>query len=287
MIKRTDEIPIVLTCFAYNAEYFAEMDGMLASIREHHPNWVIVVGRGPIEGHTPETLEVEWPGGKRLWSLPVPFGFDDNREDNWSKICLMKAWWIAQVWHNFGELADDASRRVLWLDADARLGGPIDIELDPEAEVLAGPWYYDPENSAYDGIRCGIVLFQGAKGGKVESILDQWSAECLRQIQDLPKTDLPWLYGDGEVLRELLKSLPDTSGDYTMLRLEHSKYCGHITKYGSSRPGTLVIHWLMSAKFWMPEDSAQPWPPPEDYRRQVAAESLVQQAQNRTDGSTK
>ena len=37
MIKRIDGLPAVLTCFAYREEYFPEMEGMLATIREHIP----------------------------------------------------------------------------------------------------------------------------------------------------------------------------------------------------------------------------------------------------------
>ncbi|PYP88392.1 MAG: hypothetical protein DMF61_07315 [Blastocatellia bacterium AA13] len=290
MTRKTYDIPVVLTSFAYNKEYFAEMDGMIEGIREHHPDWTIVVGRGPVSELGEGSLEVEWPGGKTNWVLPVSLNIGEDREKNWSRICLMKAWWIAQVWHNLGELAQPGIRRVLWLDADARLGGPIDIELEPDDEVLAGPWHYDSKNPEYDGIRCGIVLFQGRKSGKVETILDAWSDECLRQIEDLPISNLPWLYGDGEVLRELLRHEPGGPGSYTMLRLEHNRYCGHLTKYGAARPGTLVIHWLMSANFWrseQDEDGHLPWPPPEDYRRRIAAESGFPAQIEHGDGVTK
>ena len=273
MTKRIDELPVVLTCFAYREDYFSELDGMLATLREHHPGWTIVAGKGPVEGFELPTLEVESPSGKRHWSLPVSLNLDGNAENNWRKIVMMKAWWIAQVWHNFDELADFQPRRIVWIDADARLGGPLDIELDPEAEVLAGPWWYDAEHPAYEGVRGGILLFQGRQQGKVESLMDQWSDKCLAYIQSLPPRVLPWPESDQEALNELLRGFPDTTAEGVFLKLEHSKYCGHLTKYGASRPGTLLIHWLMSAKMWLPEDSNMPWPPTEEYRRQVAAES--------------
>jgi hypothetical protein len=197
----------------------------------------------------------------------------DGSENDWRKITRMKGWWMSRVWHEYGELAGGGQRRLIWLDADARLGGALDIELDPQPEILAGPWWHDPENSDYDGIRSGILLFQGGRHGIVESIIDQWSSQCLSQIRDLPARSLPWFDGDQEVLNEVLKNLPASVADSVLLKLEHVKYCGHLTKYGVARPGTLVIHWLMSARMWWPKDSDLPWPPPEEYRRQIAAES--------------
>lgn len=274
MLKKIFEVPVVLTSYAYNKEYVVEMEGMIASIKEHHPNWTIVVGRGPVPELGEGSLEVEWNGGRCNWVLPVKLNLDDDRQKNWTKLCFIKAWWLAQVWRNLGDLAEPGRNRVLWLDSDARLGGPIDFDIEPEGEVLAGPWYYDPENSAYDGMKGGILLFQGGRSGKVQAILDDWSNECLRQIQDLPVSDLPWPYSDQDVLGQVLKV--HTADDYTLLKLDHNRYCGHMTKYGAARPGTLVMHWLMSALWWRSEDDPDrnlPWPPPEDYRRRVAAES--------------
>jgi hypothetical protein len=272
MIQRISELPVVLTCFAYRREYFEEMEGMLQTIREHHAEWPVVVGRGPAEGFSEPTLEVESPRGKSYWTLPVALNLDGS-ENDWRKITRMKGWWMSRVWHEYGDLIGGGQNRLIWIDADARLGGALDIELDPQPEFVAAPWWRDPENSDYDGIRSGLLLFQGAGQGIVESIIDQWSSRCVSQIRDLPPRSLPWFDGDQEVLNEVLKNLPASDADSVLLKLEHARYCGHLTMYGVARPGTLVIHWLMSARMWWPEDSDLPWPPPEEYRRQIAIES--------------
>ena len=275
MIKRVDALPVVLTCFAYRSEYFPEMDGMLATVREHHPDWKIVVGRGPVSGFDLPTLEVESPSGKCHWCLPAWLNLDGT-EDDWRRITRMKGWWISTVWHKFGDLAGAGRNRLVWIDADARLGGPLDIELDPEAEVLAAPWWSDPEyldqeGKPIEGVSSGLLLFQGPKQGKVETLINLWSSKCLSEIRDLPARMLDWYDGDQELLAEILKR--HSYADAVLLKLENNKYAGYLTKYGVARPGTLVMHWLMSAKMWWPENSNQGWPPPEDYRRRIAVES--------------
>lgn len=285
MIRRVDELPVVLTCFAYRREYFVEMEGMLATVREHHPNWPIVIGRGPIDGCDMPSLEIESPSGSCRWTLPAELKLDGG-ENDWRKITRMKGWWVSQVWLNFGNLAGPKLNRVIWLDADARLGGPLDIEIDPEANLLAGPWWHDPNNDDFSGIRSGILLFQGVKHGKIESLINEWSSKCLNEIRDLPPRTLPWLDGDQEILDAILKALPEAEVDGILLKLDHPKYCGHLTKYGATRPGTLVIHWLMSARMWREENSDLPWPPPEEYRREIALESFPRKPDDNTPGKT-
>src|SRR5436309_15434024 len=95
MIKRTDQLPVVLTSFAFRQEYFSELDGMVASVREHHPDWSIVTGKGPVPGFDLPTLEVESPEGRQQWSLPVALNLDDSVDD-WLKIMNMKAWCITR-----------------------------------------------------------------------------------------------------------------------------------------------------------------------------------------------
>ena len=85
----------------------------------------------------------------------------DGSVDDWRKITKMKAWWIARIWHTFGHLAG-AFNRLLWIDADARLNGPLDIELGSAAEVIAGAWWRDARHPGYDTIASGLLLFQGS-----------------------------------------------------------------------------------------------------------------------------
>jgi hypothetical protein len=262
MTKIIHELPVVFTCFAYRREYVAELDGMLPTIGKHHPDWPIVAGRGPIEGYALPTLEVESPAGKQYWSLPVPLNLE-RTVDDWRKICWMKAWWIGEVWHRFAGLAGPW-RRVLWIDADARLLGPLDIELEPEAEVVAGS-YVDPDDDE-DMLGGGFLFFQGAKGGRVEGIIDEWSSLCVSQIENVPPSNPHWPDGDQEVLKRVLHDYTDTEG-YTLLKLEQNKYNATPDDNGAPIPGALVDQLALGFKLRSLEDRDKQWTPPEEARR--------------------
>lgn len=270
MPTRLDQLPAVLTSFAYREEYFPELDGMIKTIREHHPTWYLVTGRGPAPGfHTP-TLEVESPRGKCHWSLPivVPPG---GGESDWRNVVLMKGWWMARVWHEFGVLAGPGLNRVVWLDADGRLNGPLDIELESTAETFASPWWTDPGTPASEHHVCsGMLVFQGAGGGVVQSILDQWSARCIGAIQSPPVASPygPWNEGDQDVLTKVLHEAPVANASYRLVKLAYEKYCG-VPDYKTGKPkaGALVDQWMMGEKMRLPEDRDRNWPPPESMRR--------------------
>jgi hypothetical protein len=224
MIKRTDQLPVVLTSFAFREEYFPELDGMVASVKQHHPNWFIVTGKGPLNGFELPTLEVQSPKGKQQWSLPVPLNLDGSVDDR-RKITKMKAWWIARVWHSFGHLAGDF-KRILWIDADARVNGPLDIELHTESEVIAGAQWSDARHPGLNSIATGLLLFQGAAAGAVEKRLEQWSDTCIAHIQTLPNPPMvPWGDNDQEVLNQILKTHSRSDGYYILIILDSSKYC--------------------------------------------------------------
>ena len=268
--KRIDQLSVVLTSFAYREQYFAELDGLLATVREHHPDWPIVTGRGPVSGFELPTMEVESPLGKCHWSLPVPFNLDGSMDD-WRKINKMKAWWLAEVFSHFGHLANHC-RRVLWIDADARLNGPLDIELDPETEVVAGPWWRDPRHPDYESIAGGFLLFQGLSKGPVEGILRTWSDTCIAHIQKLPDPPIvPWGDGDMEVLNLVLKDKPSSSETYKLIELDAGKYLGIVDHDGNPMPGALVDQWMMARKMKWPKDHDRNWPPPEESRRPSAS----------------
>jgi hypothetical protein len=224
MVKKTDQLPVVLTSFAFREEYFSELDRMVVTAKEHHPNWFIVTGRGPVPDFELPTLDVHSPVGKQQWSLPVALTLDGSIDD-WRKITKMKAWWVARVWHSFGGLVGDF-KRVLWIDADARLNNPLDVELDPESEVIAGAWWRDARYPGYDTIAGGLLLFQGSSSGTIEGILKQWSDTCITHIQTLPNPPLvPWGDGDQEVLNQILKIPPHSNRHYILIRLDADKYC--------------------------------------------------------------
>lgn len=267
MVKRTDQLPVVLTSFAYRDEYFPELDGMVATVRQHHPEWPIVTGKGPVAGFDLPTLEVESPSGKEQWSLPVPLNLDNSVND-WRKIAKMKAWWIHRVWHSFGRLAGNFCR-LLWIDADARLNGPLDIELDSESEVIAGAWWKDARHPGYESIASGLLLFQGASQKTIEKILGKWSSACLSHIERLPDPPIvPWGDCDQEVLNQILKFRPESNGHYILIRLDSGKYGAIVDKDGTPKPGALVDQWVMARKMKWPHDRDQDWPPPEELRRQ-------------------
>jgi hypothetical protein len=272
MIKKTDQVPVILTSFAFREEYFQELDGMVASAREHHPNWIIVTGKGPVPGFKLATLSVVSPMGGHHWSLPVELNLDGTVDD-WRKITKMKAWWITQVWHTFGHLTG-AFKRLLWIDADARVNGPLDIELDLQSEVIAGATWSDARHPGYDTIASGLLLFQGSSHGTVESILNQWSQTCLSHIQKLPDPPLvPWGDGDQEVLNLILKVRPMSNGHYILVRLDSNKYCAIVDKDGVPLPSALVDQWVMARKMKWPKDRDRNWPPPEETRQQLRSKA--------------
>ncbi|HEY6352090.1 MAG TPA: hypothetical protein VI636_22060 [Candidatus Angelobacter sp.] len=278
MICRIDQLPAVLTSFAYREEYFPEIEGMLATVKEHHPHWPIVVGRGPVSSFEFPTLEVESPAGKFQWSLPVLLNLGSEIDD-WRKITMMKGWWLAKVWQNLSLLcrsADSQLNRVVWLDADARLNGPLDITLEPQGEVIAGAWCDDDQHvPGYAHIFSGMLLLQGNKRGAIAGLLDQWSDACLSHIQNLPPATVPWGDGDQEVLTEILKNFPESNG-YTLLKLEEENYPSCPIMQGKFMLKSLIDHWDMGGYMKMPREQRNgSWPPAEEFRRAAVIGSPV------------
>lgn len=247
MIRQTDQLPVVLTSFAFGEEYFSELDEMLATAKQHHPNWSFVIGKGPAPDCELPTLEVQSPVGKQLWSLPVSLNLNGSADD-WRKITKMKAWWIARVWHSFGDLVGDF-KRILWIDADARMNSPLDIQLDPETEVIAAPWWRDGRYPGYDTITSGLLLLQGTSRGAIESILHQWSTTCLGHIGKLPDPPLvPWGDGDEEVLNQVLKIPPRSDSYYILIQLDSDKYHVVAHKDGIPLSGASANRCVMARK---------------------------------------
>lgn len=272
MIKRIDQLPVVFTSFAYREQYFSVLEGLVAGVKEHHPDWFIVTGKGPAKGFELPTLDVQSPLGTEQWSLPVPLNLDDSWND-WRKITKMKAWWIARVWRSFGHLAGDC-KRILWIDADATVNGPLQIELDPEREVIAGAWDSDPRQPGFEEvILSGFLLLQGCAGSRtVDGILQQWSDTCLAHIRQLPNPPLiPDGDGDQEVLTQILKLHSASSRDSILMALDADKYCAMVHRNGVPMPGALVDQWVLSRKMKLPANRDREWPPPEDARRRLRA----------------
>ena len=269
-MRRIDELSAVITSFAYREDYFPELDGMLATVRKHHPAWHVIAGKGPVSGFDSPTFEVTSPQHDLQWSLPVPLQLKGSEED-WYKIVFMKGWWMAQVWHQFGGFDSSDIKRIVWFDADSRLNGPLDAELDPEAEILASPWWTDagtPETEHH--ICSGLLIFQGRRGGPVEKILDAWAADCLAHIQ-MPLSSSPFLPGplcDQCSLTNVVKNNSGAQESYEILKLNYEKYCGvPDLNTGACKPDALIDQWMMNRKMRRPEDRNRNWPPPEEQRR--------------------
>lgn len=271
-MSRIDKLPAVVTSFAYREEYFPELGGMLATVQEHHPAWHVVAGKGPVSGFGSPTFEVAFPQCSLQWSLPVSFQLDGSEKD-WHRIVFMKGWWMAQVWHHLSTFGSPDIRRLIWLDADGRLNAPLDIELDPEAEIVASPWWTgtpEPEHH----ICSGLLIFQGRTGGPVEKVIDAWAADCLSRISGplLPSPFLPGPEGDQCLLTKIVKNNSGAQGRYEVLKLSYEKYCGvPDNKTGACKPEALVHQWMMNKKMRRPEDRSKNWPPPEEVRRNPPA----------------
>lgn len=242
---------------------------MLATVKQHHPDWPLVIGRGTPADSTIVTFNVEAPTGPDQLTLPVPVHLGDG-EDDWRKITRMKAWWLHEVWRRWGGLASSSCNRIMWLDADARCNAPLSFEVDPDTEIIAGPWWQHPDDRSYDTITTGLLLLQGLEHGPVAKILARWSRACLEQIQDLGPPLVPWPEGDQEVLARMLEQSPraETQETFQLLKLDHGVYCGIPSSDGEPHPDALIDHWMMSAKMGRPSSKRGPdWPPPEHLRR--------------------
>lgn len=267
MIEKIERLPSALTSFGYRDEYVAELDGLIATVREHHPDWPIVIGRGPVPGFDVPTLEVDSPKGKYYWTCPALPGAGECKSE-WLRGCMMKPWWIARVWHAFGDLVDLPQSRVVWTDADSRLNCALDFELDPEAETLVGAWATDPDNPEYYAICGGTLLFQGETGGVIENIVDQWWERCVDSINDSRPQRWSWRPNDDQdALTEVLEAFSVSGADYTLVKLDPDQYASCPTADCKLVSRGVVDHWGMYLKMQLPEYLHRNWPPPEEYRR--------------------
>src|SRR5262249_44039357 len=157
------------------------------------------------------------------------------------RITRIKGWWLENVWEHFG--GTSAYRRIMWLDADARLNAPLDFRLCPDREIIAGPWWRDPNDSRYDTITSGLLMFQGIAQGPVAEILRRWSRACVEQIEKLTPSTVPWADSDQEVLTHTLAEAAEAGLNVEILKLDHEKYVGIPTDEGKPQPNALVDHW--------------------------------------------
>ncbi len=256
------ELTTVVTCFAFREEYFPELSGMIATIEECHPEWPMVIGRGTPRDDGVVTFDVETPDGPERWTFPVPFHLCGG-EDDWRRITRMKAWWLHEVWLRCGGPTRSARHRIVWIDADARCRAPLAFEVDPQSEIIAGPWWRYPELSDYEGITTGLLLFQGSERGPVAGVPERWSDVCLEQIRNLGPPTVPWPEGDQEVLTKvLLAECPEMDATLRLLKLDHDTYCAF-----PPTPEAVIDHWMMSGKMARRGSKGSDWPPPEHLRR--------------------
>jgi len=107
----------------------------------------------------------------------------------------------------------------------------------------------------------GLLFFQGAKGGRVEGIIDEWSSLCVSQIENMPPSDPRWPDGDQEMLKKVMRDYTDTEG-YTLLKLDQEKYNAQRDEEGTLTPGALVDQWVLGYFKWkFPEEIAKQCPP--------------------------
>lgn len=230
-MENLHDLPAVFTTFAYGESYLRAAERMLATVRQHHGGWPTVIGRALPAPGEPLVLEVEAEGSRERWSVPVALALDGVGDDDWRKITRLKGWWLAEVWRWCVRSGRPGPIRIVWLDVDAWLHQPLDVRVDPGAEVVAGPWWIDPDGLGRDTITSGFLLLQGAPAGATARILDLWCRRCLEEIESLPPYGLPWRDGDQEVLNALLAKLHrQPSRDFETIRLDHDRYCWAIER---------------------------------------------------------
>jgi hypothetical protein len=262
--ERLSSLPVVLTSFAYRPHYAPLLYDMLAIARKYHSSWPVVAGWGPVNGEE-GSLAVQLPWACEPWTLPVALHLDES-ENDWRKITMMKGWWLREVWHSCARASGSDIQRVVWMDADSRLNRPLDFEVRPGAEIVAGPWWDSVvENYSmkfpYATITSGMLLFQGRRGGGVEKLLDQWSRECLTQIEALSPPTVPWLNGDQELLTDSIAQCVSSGFGVQILKLDYRRFCG-LLRPGSERSTDAVVdHWVMSRKMKLRETREMVWPP--------------------------
>jgi len=136
------------------------------------------------------------------------------------------------------------------------------FEVDPESEIIAGPWWRHPTDSTLDGIVTSLLLLQGSEHGPVSGVLERWSDVCLEQIRNLGPPTVPWPEGDQEVLTKVLAKGQEMDTTLQILKLDHDTYYGF-----PPSPETVMDHWMMSGKMARRGRKGPDWPPPEHLRR--------------------
>ncbi len=266
--RRLHDFPVVLTSFAYRPEYLPELQAMLPTVHRHHPDWKIVIGVGPCQD---ATFEVQFEDICEHWTLPVHLNLDGT-ENDFRKINHMKGWWMNEVWKRWGGAADHGMHRILWLDADARLNGPLDFEVEQDQELLAGAWWTSdkneyPELDNFETITGGLLLFQGREGGATAELLQRWSDASLSEIRNLRAPTVRWLDADQESLTEIACDFQLTEPQFQLLKLDFARYSGDVNRDGTRKEGALVDQWMMGRKMKFPGEQGKAWPPPEEKRR--------------------
>jgi hypothetical protein len=161
--------------------------------------------------------------------------------------------------------------RILWLDADARLKGPLEFAVEPEQEAVAGVWWTNskdefPELGNFETITGGLLFFQGRRGGSTERLLQSWKEASLAEIRNLRKPTVMWLDADQETLTETICEFKKSDEALQVVKLDAGLYSGDVYHDGTAKAGVLVDQWMMGRKMKRPGTRNRDWPPPEELR---------------------
>jgi hypothetical protein len=262
--ERLLSLPAILTSFAYRPQYVPLLYDMLAIARNYHSSWPVIAGWGPVDDEE-GALAVQLPWGRERWVLPVSLRLDES-ENDWRKITMMKGWWLQEVWNSCARRSGSDVQRVVWMDADSRLNRPLDFEIEPSAEMVAGPWWDSlvenyPMAFPYATIASGMLVFQGNPAGAAKKLLDEWSRKCLMQIQALSAPTVPWLNGDQELLTATIADCVRSGFGPQTLKLDYKRFCGLLSPGSERSTDAVVDHWVMSRKMKWRETREMVWPP--------------------------
>jgi hypothetical protein len=243
-MPRIHDAPFGLTSFAVGPRYEAELDHFLASVRKVYPssgNLTVLVGRY-CAGEMHLSHHDLGTGREDCWDVwRVPDAFVDAAETpenhhSWWTIVRMKGWWMHEIFRN------TIDTPLVWIDADAVLHRPLDLEL-PDGDFLAASWVDFAGRAA---LRSGTLV---VRGRTVLPTLKETARRCEETALRGPRK------GHQRILRDVAVEM-----GCPLIPLPEA-YCACVLPDRERHPSPVVEHWMGHLHRIDPA-----WPPPPSER---------------------